>query len=1158
MDASWVDGVTDSDILAVVGAASFQRGLAYAHDGHVVELTFGGGGTLFATVAGSGGQQYSTLVTANEAPPRGVGHFSGRCTCPMEVDCKHVAAVVLEARGAVRERDRESAGSGAWEGVLGSIVQAHESTREETHGTPLGLLFEVVPPRTRSRYAGATTVTAHTRVRLHPVTPGRTKRWIRTGVSWRDIGFGYARPGTDRRHVDALGEFFFAHQARSRHTYFATGDQAIHLDELGAGVWSLLRTLRTSGVAFVTGRDAGAEVLLAGHAAAASLDLRRSEDGSTAVEPVVAFGDLVLPAGGVHLVGDPAHGAFLTGDSAPPGTPAHDLLHRPADGGTAESTPPGLLLVPFEQAVSPQLSKLLYDGRRLDIPPTDLGRFLQEYYPSLRQAVPVSSSDGSLELPEIAPPQLALTVTCTDGHRADLEWGFAYRVGEDLARVPLHGAGGGPAVARDQGAEEELLAGLDLPTGGLRKLAVEQDGRHVPVPRVELRGLETAVFTQEVLPRLQELDGLLLEVVGEVPDYRFTDAAPVIHLSTSDLDDDGPGDNGLGGLGDREGPGGLDVRDGEPAGGGDAASGPEEAADWFGLGVTVTIGGEEVPFRELFLALARGETHLLLDSGTWFRIDRPELEQLRRLIDEARALQDHDSPDLRISKYQAGLWEELVALGVVDEQSRHWHRAVQGLLDLDDLAPPEVPATLHAELRPYQRDGYQWLAFLWDHGLGGILADDMGLGKTVQTLALLCRVAESGRSTAPFLVVAPTSVVANWAHEAARFAPDLTVATVTASERKQRRPLADDVAGADLVVTSYALFRIDEEAYRRLPWAGLVLDEAQFVKNHRAKTHQCARRLPAPFKLAITGTPLENNLLELWSLLSIVAPGLFPQPDRFTELFAKPIEKAGDTSRLATLRQRIRPLIRRRTKEQVASELPPKQEQVLEVELNPKHRRIYQTHLQRERQKVLGLIGDMDRHRFAIFRSLTLLRQLALAPGLVDEEYAHVRSSKADAFFEHLDEVVDEGHRALVFSQFTGFLKLVRARLDAEGVRYSYLDGRTRDRARRIEEFKSGDAPVFLISLKAGGFGLNLTEADYCFLLDPWWNPAVESQAVDRTHRIGQDKQVLVYRLVSTGTIEEKVMELQERKRGLFNQVMDDDALLSAPLTADDIRGLFS
>jgi SNF2 family DNA or RNA helicase len=298
--------------------------------------------------------------------------------------------------------------------------------------------------------------------------------------------------------------------------------------------------------------------------------------------------------------------------------------------------------------------------------------------------------------------------------------------------------------------------------------------------------------------------------------------------------------------------------------------------------------------------------------------------------------------------------------------------------------------------------------------------------------------------------------------------------------------------------------------------------------------------------------------MDLWAMLSIVAPGLFPDPKRFTDHYRTPIERGGDPRVAASLRRRIRPLVLRRTKEQVAADLPPKQEQVLDVELDPRHRKVYDTHLQRERRKVLGLVDDLERNRFTIFRSLTLLRQLALAPALVDEAHAGVPSSKADAFLELLHEVVAEGHRVLVFSQFTRFLRIVRDRLDAAGLRHVYLDGRTRDRQARIEEFRGGAAPVFLISLKAGGSGLNLTEADYVFVLDPWWNPAVEAQAVDRAHRIGQDKTVMVYRLVAAGTIEEKVMALQERKRDLFARVLDDGGALSGALTADDIRGLFS
>jgi SNF2 family DNA or RNA helicase len=375
---------------------------------------------------------------------------------------------------------------------------------------------------------------------------------------------------------------------------------------------------------------------------------------------------------------------------------------------------------------------------------------------------------------------------------------------------------------------------------------------------------------------------------------------------------------------------------------------------------------------------------------------------------------------------------------------------------------------------------------------------------------------------------------------------------------RRGQSLGELVAGADAVVTSYALLRIDFEAYAELGWSGLLLDEAQNAKNRQSKIYQCARRLPAPVKIAITGTPMENNLMELWSLLSITAPGLFPNPAWFRDYYVRPIEKQGEAELLAQLQRRIKPLVKRRTKEQVIADLPAKQEQVLEVDLHPQHRKLYQMHLQRERQKVLGLIDDMNANRFTIFRSLTLLRQLSLHAGLIDDEYQDLPSSKIDALLGQLGDVTAGGHRALVFSQFTGFLGKVRRQLDTAGVPYCYLDGKTRDRAAVLRCFKEGEAPVFLISLKAGGFGLNLTEADYCFLLDPWWNPATEAQAVDRTHRIGQTRNVMVYRLVARDTIEEKVMALKARKAELFSSVMDEGNVFGASLDADDIRELFT
>jgi superfamily II DNA or RNA helicase len=1020
--------------------------------------------------------------------------WSGRCSCPMGAACKHVAAVMIAAQEALGVAGTGNGTAASWERSVADLVRAPDDGQDVGAGIPLALQLEVV------------TAPPHgSRARLRPVVPGRSGAWIRTGISWRDLEYDYGRAAHLRAHRTALREMHLAHQATSRSSYYASyADSPVYLDDFGPGLWRLLEQLADAGVLLVPAKATTGPVTVAAAPAGVSLDLTRpAGDAHASLRPVVTIGDCALDPATVSFLGEPAHGVLV--DASRTSLPA-------------EVAPtPGLLLAPLRERTTGELSRLLKGARVLDIPAAHLERFVGEYYPGLRQVVTVTSSDATVSLPEIVPPKLALHAGYEPDHRVTLRWSFAYPVGDEVRRVPLQGPAGAGEV-RDLREERRLVRGLALPDDRLPQLR-EGTAERLPVSDLQLCGMDAVFFTQHVLPGLRKLDDVLVEVVGTPPDYRLSDATPQIRISATDSSDD---------------------------------------ADWFDLGVTVSVDGEDVPFTSLFVALAREDSHVILDSGTCVSIRRPELEQLRRLIEEARTLADRASDGLRISRYQAGLWQELTELGVVEAQSESWARSVEGLLRLGDMAPALLPSGLAADLRPYQAEGYQWLSFLWERRLGGILADDMGLGKTVQTLAMICRAHERGELTDPVLVVAPTSVVPNWSQEAARFAPGLVVVPVTETQGRRVTSLAEHVDGAHVVVTSYALFRIDCEAYQALPWSGLVLDEAQFVKNHQAKTYQCARRLPAPFKLAITGTPLENSLMDLWSLLSIVAPGLFPSPQRFSELYRTPIERGTDPERLGTLRRRIRPLMRRRTKEQVAAELPPKQEQVLEVALNPRHSKIYQTHLQRERQKVLGLLDDMDRNRFAIFRSLTLLRQLSLDPALVDARYAGVRSSKVDAFYEQLSEVIGEGHRALVFSQFTGFLRTVRDRLDAEGVSYAYLDGRTRDRGRRIDEFKTGNAPVFLVSLKAGGFGLNLTEADYCFVLDPWWNPAVEAQAVDRTHRIGQDKTVMVYRLVASDTIEEKVMELKARKADLFARVMDDDALLSTPLTADDIRGLLT
>ncbi len=552
--------------------------------------------------------------------------------------------------------------------------------------------------------------------------------------------------------------------------------------------------------------------------------------------------------------------------------------------------------------------------------------------------------------------------------------------------------------------------------------------------------------------------------------------------------------------------------------------------DWFDLEAEIEFGPVRASLPELLRALDAREPFVRLADGSRGLLP----ERWLRSMETLRALGTPEGAGLRVAGNRAWLLEAWLEAQREVDVDAGFARARAHLARLREVTPRAAPAGFRGELRGYQREGLGWLHALSESGLGGCLADDMGLGKTVQVLALL--VERRARARGPSLVVAPCSVLFNWQREAQRFAHELNVLLHHGAGRaKRREPLED----ADLVLTSYGTLRRDAALFAKLDLDCAVLDEAQAIKNEASLSAKAAGVLHADLRLALTGTPVENHLGELHSIFGFLNPGLVDRALERSGLFERGLD---DPETARWLSRALRPFLLRRTKEQVAPELPPRTEQVLACELEGAERRAYDELREHIRRELLGKIDalGLERAGMNVLESLLRLRQAACHPGLLDERRAHESSAKLEALLPLLDEVRESGHKALVFSQFTSFLAILRRRLDAQGVRYEYLDGRTKKREERVRRFQEdADVPLFLISLKAGGTGLNLTAADYVFLMDPWWNPAVEAQAIDRTHRIGQTRAVTAYRLVAQDTVEEKVLALQEKKRALVQALFE-------------------
>jgi superfamily II DNA or RNA helicase len=569
----------------------------------------------------------------------------------------------------------------------------------------------------------------------------------------------------------------------------------------------------------------------------------------------------------------------------------------------------------------------------------------------------------------------------------------------------------------------------------------------------------------------------------------------------------------------------------------------EDRVDWFGLEGDIEVDGARVSIAALLEAARDRKRFVKVSGGRWIAIG----EVLRRRMESLEPFTAAGKRGVEVSAI--GVEEVESAIGDAGAFGRtpRW-REVLERLERAKAFEPSLPAGLRAELRPYQVEGHAWLSRLSAAGLGACLADDMGLGKTLQAIATLMDRAEAG----PALVVAPTSVTFNWVREIERFAPGLRPILYRGSGRGG---LVESAGSKDVLIVSYGLLHRDIDSLKRRSFSTLVLDEAQATKNASSRRAKAARAIQADWRIALTGTPIENHLGELWSIFNVVSPIVLGSWEQFRERFGAPIERRGDKERARALSRLLKPFVLRRTKAEVAKDLPPKTDIRLDVVLSAKEREVYED----ARLAAVAHLADIqtglpdEQQRFHVFAALTRLRQIACHPRLADERLA-VRSSKLEAFIQLARSLIESGQRALVFSQFVQHLALIRAALEEAGLQSLYLDGSTplEERSRLVDRFQSGATPLFLISLKAGGTGLNLTAADNVIILDPWWNPAVEDQAADRAHRIGQTRPVSVDRLVAVGTIEESILELHATKRALVADVLEGTGA-AASISTDEL-----
>lgn len=584
-----------------------------------------------------------------------------------------------------------------------------------------------------------------------------------------------------------------------------------------------------------------------------------------------------------------------------------------------------------------------------------------------------------------------------------------------------------------------------------------------------------------------------------------------------------------------------------------------ESVDQFILVIDCIVGKREMSMDQVQQYLMQGKKYFYINKDEGF-VEIPMIT----ILQFGKTLQAFDAENIetdtyKIQTYKAGLLAELIDLGLEMNFSGKFKQFWDVISSNTSMEELDVPKTVNAELRAYQKKGFNWLWFMYSYGLNGILADDMGLGKTLQALVLMQQ-ARDHDGQQPSLVVCPSTIVFNWINEAAKFTPDLKVVKLTGATR---HAAYKEIKDADIVVTSYSIMRRDIRALKEYNFRFCILDEAQNIKNQDSQTADASKKLKAGHKLCLSGTPIENRLSELWSLFDYLMPGFLYDIDEFRYRYITPIEEKGNRDAERRLKKQVFPFILRRLKQDVAQDLPPKIESVKYCELTEKQQDLYLDILEKTREEVFSKVNEqgLPKSQMSIFSALLRLRQICCHPKLLGDELSGGlrESGKLETLKGMIEEVISEGGRILLYSQFVEMLKIIRSWLEQKGIQYEYLTGETRDRESAVYRFNNDESiPIFLISLKAGGVGLNLTGADYVIHYDPWWNPAAEDQATDRAHRIGQNKTVFVYRLITKGTVEEKIMKLKDQKRDLVDSIIAADRSVGKMLSFNDLKDILS